>query len=389
MLGGASAHYLAAVGQFILVAGISFGLLCFLTSFFRFQALAEKVVAGGPGRAAPPANALEIEVARRIGLAGPSVAGPAVLLVKASSVEAGEQAGVFPALRSLVRRDDLLVELDEGEMGLVLDTERDQVVRVADRLRDALNRGVRTVENGLVKAVLHMGAATYPENGVRAGNLVAAARVVLEQAQASGEGFLLAEGAATPSAEQQSAEDEDARELLDEVTGVLQSERMVAAVPKYMARHRKQKRAVSMIYFDIDHLHRYNDHYGRAAGDAILRSVAGILERRVRADDLIGRYEGDAFLVVVACRPAEALEVAGRIIREVRKETIPFAGARLRVTVSAGVAGYPDHGTHPRSIFDAASIALQEAYSRGGGRAMLYNEAMRVPAAGREVRDVF
>ena len=201
MLGGASAHYLAAVGQFILVAGISFGLLCFLTSFFRFQALAEKVVAGGPGRAAPPANALEIEVARRIGLAGPSVAGPAVLLVKASSVEAGEQAGVFPALRSLVRRDDLLVELDEGEMGLVLDTERDQVVRVADRLRDALNRGVRTVENGLVKAVLHMGAATYPENGVRAGNLVAAARVVLEQAQASGEGFLLAEGAATPSAE--------------------------------------------------------------------------------------------------------------------------------------------------------------------------------------------
>jgi len=131
---------------------------------------------------------------------------------------------------------------------------------------------------------------------------------------------------------------------------------------------------------DVDHLDRYNEHYGRETGDALLKGVADVLQHHVREADLIGRLEGDSFLLILDCAPAHAQPVAQRLINQLRKTPFTVRDELLRVSVSIGVAGYPDHAVHPHDLTRAARYALRAAKRRDGSRYMLFEPAMQTIA---------
>jgi diguanylate cyclase (GGDEF)-like protein len=134
---------------------------------------------------------------------------------------------------------------------------------------------------------------------------------------------------------------------------------------------------VSILVLEVDHFERYGEHYGPSAGDEIFRRLGGFLQGAVRESDLVARSEEKIFLIAMGCAPCDAMTAAQRIIGAVKKTAFPVGGSSLRITFSLGVAGYPDHGGHPRQLVEAATAALQTAQENGRSMCLMYEPAMR------------
>jgi diguanylate cyclase (GGDEF)-like protein len=135
------------------------------------------------------------------------------------------------------------------------------------------------------------------------------------------------------------------------------------------ARAIRNRQPVSIVLIDIDHFKRYNDHYGHLGGDECLRRVAAALrEGAMRATDLVCRYGGEEFAIVLPdTRDAGAATVAERVREAVSALAQPHALADAGiVTVSVGYAtALPAPATTPDSLVQAADGALYEAKSLG------------------------
>jgi diguanylate cyclase (GGDEF)-like protein/PAS domain S-box-containing protein len=133
--------------------------------------------------------------------------------------------------------------------------------------------------------------------------------------------------------------------------------------------HRAERKHLSLglIMLDVDELKRFNDSYGHAAGDAILRQVGHMIRRYVRKEDIPSRYGGDEFLIVL---PDASLEVTVERAELICEYAIQyhhhFEGQTLdTVTLSLGVAMFPDHGSTKAAILKAADDALYQAKNSG------------------------
>jgi diguanylate cyclase (GGDEF)-like protein len=118
---------------------------------------------------------------------------------------------------------------------------------------------------------------------------------------------------------------------------------------------------VSLLVVDVDHFKLVNDHYGHLQGDDVLAKVADILRRNLREGDFAARYAGDEFVALLPNTTTDgAREVAQRIGAAVRGHLFPRrqGGGHVSVTVSQGVASFPDHGADGEMVFAAADAAL-------------------------------
>jgi diguanylate cyclase (GGDEF)-like protein len=126
---------------------------------------------------------------------------------------------------------------------------------------------------------------------------------------------------------------------------------------------------VAVLYLDLDGFKEINDRYGHAAGDAVLRTVAGRLSQAVREQDLVARLGGDEFVLLCPGVTAdEAARLAERLISDVAWP-VPFEGRYLTVGASIGVAtrtSQPDEG-----LLRVADAAMYEAKRQGRGRYVL------------------
>lgn len=127
----------------------------------------------------------------------------------------------------------------------------------------------------------------------------------------------------------------------------------------------KTKLAISMI--DIDHFKKINDSYGHTIGDEALFHLANMLRDDIREPDLVGRYGGEEFLVVLPNTGLrEATEQAKRICKRIReKELIVDRGEKLFLTVSIGVAEYKHGQENWQNFLSRADMALYAAKSAG------------------------
>jgi diguanylate cyclase (GGDEF)-like protein len=148
---------------------------------------------------------------------------------------------------------------------------------------------------------------------------------------------------------------------------------------------------VSLVFIDIDHFKKYNDHYGHLAGDDCLRRVAQALQHAVkRPFDLVARYGGEEFAVVL---PDTGVPGAKRLAEEMRKavELLDIAHAASpvsgRVTISAGVAAIaPEAGAQPDMLIAAADACLYEAKLAGRNRVVIatHDDPRSRPTGDRE-----
>lgn len=150
----------------------------------------------------------------------------------------------------------------------------------------------------------------------------------------------------------------------DPLTGAANRRHFMELGEKELMRSRRYQRPLSVMLIDLDNFKRINDTLGHAAGDAVLRRLAGVLKNSLRASDVIGRLGGDEFAVLVPeLDEAEAVQMAERVRGAM---AIPAVGYDQPVTISVGVAGL---GPEDRSVEDALHRADRALYrSKEQGR---------------------
>ncbi|MBX6353624.1 MAG: diguanylate cyclase [Thermoflavifilum sp.] len=153
----------------------------------------------------------------------------------------------------------------------------------------------------------------------------------------------------------------------DHLTGLANLRRFEATMALHLERAARQGTAVALLLFDIDHFKKVNDTYGHAAGDAALREFAAALQRSCRPGDVAARIGGEEFAILApgASLPA-AVQVAERVRVAVEEQggQLPD-GQRLHLTVSAGVAVYPDTCPRPEHLRQQSDDALYAAKRAG------------------------
>lgn len=132
---------------------------------------------------------------------------------------------------------------------------------------------------------------------------------------------------------------------------------------------------------DVDFFKHYNDAVGHLAGDMVLRELADVMRRELRLHDMVARYGGEEFaLIMINAGKAEARPILERLLRGVQEH--PFRHRDIqpmgRITVSAGIAGFPEDGASYRQLLQQADTALYAA--KRGGRNRLCLAGDPVPA---------
>ncbi|MEY2686400.1 MAG: hypothetical protein RL375_598 [Pseudomonadota bacterium] len=155
--------------------------------------------------------------------------------------------------------------------------------------------------------------------------------------------------------------------LRDALTGLYNRRYLDESLPRELVLSQRLRHPVSVILGDLDHFKRINDHHGHQAGDQVLRSFAGLLERSARASDINCRYGGEEFLLVLPrMSKADALQRAEQLRRALSTSGVTLADRVLRVTASFGVACYPQDADRGDALIAAADAALYVA--KGAGR---------------------
>ncbi len=158
--------------------------------------------------------------------------------------------------------------------------------------------------------------------------------------------------------------------VTDSLTGLYNRRYLETHLQSLMARGDAGDRQVCLLIFDIDFFKGVNDTYGHEAGDDVLREFSSRLKRSVRGIDLVSRYGGEEFVVVMPeTDTAYAKKVAERLRRDVEREAfLTTAGVHIPVTVSIGLASYSGTGDSTAALVRRADEALYAAKRSGRNR---------------------
>ena len=150
--------------------------------------------------------------------------------------------------------------------------------------------------------------------------------------------------------------------LTDALTGLYNRRHLMGTLASEVQRSRRQRRAFTVLLADVDKFKQYNDTHGHLAGDAALVKVAEVFRRTTRAVDCVARYGGEEFVVMLLeCPLATAVLVAERIRARVADQDL----GQGKLTVSIGLAEYPDGGDTPEELIATADAAMYQAKSSG------------------------
>lgn len=152
----------------------------------------------------------------------------------------------------------------------------------------------------------------------------------------------------------------------DHLTGLFNRRYLIETLHKELSRAVREKYSVSLVMLDIDHFKAINDTYGHAAGDSVLQRIARELQVTARAEDMVCRYGGEEFIVILHNTTAEtAIERANQWREAIDIIQTPYEGHPIHVTLSVGVSVFPDHAGSVDVLIRAADEALYRAKMAG------------------------
>jgi diguanylate cyclase (GGDEF)-like protein len=153
----------------------------------------------------------------------------------------------------------------------------------------------------------------------------------------------------------------------DHLTGLYNQQMYRSLLDREIARARRHGRPVALIMLDIDHFKRVNDEYGHVVGDQVLQRLGTLLKDSVRGENSVCRYGGEEFAIIVPESGAEAAKEVAERLREIVERT-PLGGDHgkpINLTVSIGVAAFPEMADSAERLTKAADAALYSAKAAG------------------------
>ena len=172
----------------------------------------------------------------------------------------------------------------------------------------------------------------------------------------------------------------------DELTGLLTSKSFFSELRREAARAEAESRPFCVLMMDLDHFKEVNDTYGHLVGSKTLEETGRVIKEALRAGDVASRFGGEEFAAfLLDANYAQGLVAAERVRVAVEQEEFPVtrmdspgSQATHRITISIGVAAYPDDATDPIHLVELADSALYRAKRSGRNRICAYRPSLAV-----------
>lgn len=159
--------------------------------------------------------------------------------------------------------------------------------------------------------------------------------------------------------------------ITDSLTGAYNRRFFDEMLKKQIALAKRRSEPLGLVLADLDHFKNINDTYGHIVGDQALQQIASIMKNSIRSSDVLARYGGEEFVVIM---PSIDISNSLRKAEGLRQQIESFQFqmnshiAPLKITISIGVASFPDHGSECETLIEAADLALYKAKKRGRNR---------------------
>jgi len=171
--------------------------------------------------------------------------------------------------------------------------------------------------------------------------------------------------------------------IRDPLTGLFNRRYAEETLTQEIFRAKRQSTRIAVMMLDIDHFKQFNDSFGHDGGDAVLRELGAYLTDQIRGSDVISRFGGEEFLLLLSPTTLEGARKRAEQIREgVKLLAVRHARKSLgTITISVGMAVFPDHAAEPEALVKAADIALYQAKQAGRDRVVVFGGKIDQPAA--------
>ncbi len=172
----------------------------------------------------------------------------------------------------------------------------------------------------------------------------------------------------------------------DELTGLLTSKSFFSELRREAAKAEAKSHPFCVLMMDVDHFKQVNDTYGHLVGSQTLEEIGGVIKRALRAGDVAARFGGEEFAAfLLDADYAQGLVAAERVRSDVQnyeflavRRDSPAAAGTLRITISIGVASFPDDAKDPIELIELADSALYRAKRGGRNRISAYRHSIAV-----------
>jgi diguanylate cyclase (GGDEF)-like protein len=163
----------------------------------------------------------------------------------------------------------------------------------------------------------------------------------------------------------------------DDLTGLLNMRAFNLILEKEIARVTRYAQPFTVIMVDIDDLKGINDQHGHTAGSRLIKIVAHSIQECVRTSDVLARYGGDEFVILMAHTSTEhARTAAERIRAAINNTSFDRKGVRIASTVSVGIASFPECVKDAEEVLDKADIALYKSKQCGRNKVTYYDQTL-------------
>jgi diguanylate cyclase (GGDEF)-like protein len=166
--------------------------------------------------------------------------------------------------------------------------------------------------------------------------------------------------------------------ITDEVTGLFNQRKLVEDLETHISRYNHDQVGFSLLFIDIDFFKHVNDQFGHVVGSQLLTDMAHVVKSQLRSTDLVYRYGGDEFIVLLPKSSVdEAKKIALRVSRAVKGAEFSIEdGRKYKLSLSVGIAGYPEDAASAKAIIDFADKMMYLSKKSGRGKVFHVTEVV-------------